>query len=80
MNPLKSIKSRYSLANINSNLYQTITISGSSSGDTQGYIWVPYIPIQTSPIITGMSREWEIMILRAERIEKLEKLNKLNSD
>jgi hypothetical protein len=80
------INSKYSLSNINSNLYQTISIGSSNnnlplttltSGETwtQGYIWAPYIPMQLSPEI---DRYIKIQILKKERKEKLEKLEKLN--
>ena len=78
---------RYSVANINSGLYQTISISNSSSGNTnlqigsngslsQGYIWLPYIMSETITFEKGGKwyRDWQ----RNERKEKIDKLNKLN--
>lgn len=77
MNPVKSIKSRYS-ATI-SNSYSTLTISSvtnptlighKGSGSNPGYIFMPYIMQET--II--LDRELQIKILRANRKEKLKKL------
>lgn len=46
---MKSIKSRYSIAQVNNNNYQTISVgSKSDTAIGAGYIWVPYI-IQSSP-------------------------------
>jgi len=71
---LKKLKSRYSLSNINSNSYQSLTVSGNTTnGDIKGYVYVPYIMTQSTP-----SREWEIYFKRQERIEKLKKLNNGN--
>ena len=62
---LKKLKSRYSLSNINSNSYQSLTVSGNTTnGDIKGYVYVPYIMTQSTP-----SREWEIYFKRQERIE-----------
>lgn len=79
MNPITSVKSRYALATISNNLYSTLTLSGITTligqkgvGDTQGYIFVPYIMQQTTPIT--LDREWSRRILRANRKEKLKKL------
>lgn len=83
--PISGISSRYSLSMINSGLYQTISFSGSSSGNinlqignksslSQGYIFVPYIMVQSSP---EMDRYMKIQMLKKERKDKLNKLNKL---
>lgn len=46
---MKSIKSRYSIAQVNNNYYETINVgSKTDSALESGYIWVPYI-IQSTP-------------------------------
>lgn len=82
---MKSISSRYSLSNISPSCYGNLNISGAtnypmatlSSGGSysQGYIFVPYIPIQSTSFI--IDREMKKIFLRQERIEKLNKLNSL---
>lgn len=51
MFPKKSIKSRYSIAQVNNNNYATITVgSRSDTALEAGYVWVSYI-MTTSPNI-----------------------------
>lgn len=46
---MKSIKSRYSIDQVNNNYYETINVgSKTDSALESGYIWVPYI-IQYTP-------------------------------
>ena len=81
-NPIKSIKSRYSLTTVNNNYYQNQLLSGytnnilignkSTSGITSGYVWVPYIMLPAPTII--IESEWQIKQLRKERKEKLKKI------
>lgn len=82
MNPSKSIKSRYSVNNISNNYYgvlnistlsgSTILLSGSTGGNTPGYIYAPYIMMDSTPIFSN--RKWKIKMLREDRKEKLKKL------
>lgn len=49
---MKSLKSRYSLTQINNNNYQTIKVGNKSESALEaGYIWVPYIISQSPNII-----------------------------
>lgn len=47
---MKSLKSRYSLAQVNNNNYATINVVNKSESSLEaGYVWVPYI-ISQSPV------------------------------
>lgn len=81
-NPTQTISSRYTVSNTVSNKYQQISISSgttnyplatlTSDGTyTEGYIWVPYIPMSG---ISYIDRETVRKILRNERKDKLNKL------
>lgn len=76
-NPIQSIKSRYSKT-ISSHSYSTITLSGSTilignkGGNGSGYIYAPYIIMESNSII--IDRETIRKELRAKRKEKLKKL------
>ena len=83
---MKTLSSRYSLTKISNKYYGNVSVSGvttnypmatlTSAGTySQGYIFVPYIMSQSSSVL--ISREYEIMLLREERIKKLNKLNSL---
>ena len=73
------IKSRWT-TQVNNNYYTTLTLSGSTlighKGIEQGYIFLPYILTQSTPIIveSPWSRDMYRRILRNERREKLNKL------
>jgi len=55
MLPKKSLRSRYSISQVNNNNYQTITVgSKSASSSGVGYVWVPYI-MSTSPGVVSSS-------------------------
>jgi hypothetical protein len=79
LNPIKSITSRYANKIISPNSYSTINISGISGttligqkgGTNPGYIYAPYIMMESNSIT---DREYSRKILRAERKEKLKKL------
>jgi hypothetical protein len=70
--PKKLVSSRYSLANINSNKYQQLLLTGSTSGNTQGYVYLPYI------MVHNVSIEDQRKILKQLRVEKINKLNNQN--
>ena len=74
------MKSRYSTKTISSRYYQTLPLSGNTIGTNgglnQGYIFVPYIMVDKTPLI--LDREFLRKILREERIEKLEKLKTIS--
>jgi hypothetical protein len=69
MFPKKSIKSRYAIAQVNNNNYQTISIVGNKGNSAleAGYVWVPYI-ISSSPF--GVVEE-SIKQTRKYRIQKI---------
>lgn len=84
---MNTIKSRYSLTTISSDKYETINISGSTSGSTsgvstlignktkslsQGYVFAPYIILQSGS--SQISNEWYREWQRHERKEKLKKI------
>jgi hypothetical protein len=83
LNPVKSIASRHSTKLVSNNYYGTLSFSGGTSsgitlignkgsGTNPGYIYVPYIMMESTPII--IDREYSRKILRAKRKEKLKKL------
>lgn len=78
MNPKKSMVSRYSVQPVNSQYFGPITISHDpASGITiatkklgdQGYIYAPYVSIQTPPIV-WMSDPIETQEQKAKRIRE----------
>lgn len=84
-NPTQTISSRYAISNIVSNRYyqQILTgtttpiLIGSKGSDPlqQGYVYAPYIMMQTEPTMNDQTwREWQRQNLRNERKEKLNKL------
>jgi hypothetical protein len=84
LNPLISIKSRYSQV-VSSNSYQYLSFSGVSSALTmatlttggtysQGYIWAPYIMMVTGVTTIWNDPEYNRRIIRKSRKEKLEKI------
>lgn len=85
MNPQISVKSRYSLANINPSFYSTLPLNSGTSigtkggGIGQGYVFVPYILVNSSSVIVDgknseMLRRIRITAIRKERKEKINKL------
>jgi len=74
-NPTQSIKSRYATKTISPNFYSTISgstlIGTKGSGTTSGYIYAPYIVMDSTSL---EFRELSIRILREKRKEKLKKL------
>jgi hypothetical protein len=70
-NPIKSILSRYSICNINSNNYATIPIyTGNTTSTQQGVIFAPYIMVDQ----LYMDDDFMAKIKRYERRKKLERL------
>lgn len=66
MFPKKSIKSRYAIAQVNNNNYQTITVANKGTSTLEaGYVWVPYI-MTSSPAIIESPQE-----IRKSRIQKI---------
>ena len=63
--PVQAIKPRYNISNI--------PTTGNKGGIEQGYIFVPYIMVQSTPIIV-MSAQMRRELLREERREKIKKL------
>jgi hypothetical protein len=91
MNPFKSIKSRYKVAQINSNNYGYLNVSGTTNqvltgstplgtkGTEQGYIFAPYIMVSgTTTISEGFyeSPEEKAERIREERRKKIERIFK----
>lgn len=82
---MKTLKSRYSLANISSNVYGSLNeisnypMSVQTSGGTfsQGYIFVPYILQQTSSIIVDNDSFWYKQMKKEQRLKKLNRLNEI---
>ena len=73
MKPIKSIASRYSLTNISTNSYQSISINNNQTiNNNQGYVYAPYILTQKLPIIIDSYCQKQLLI--SERKEKLKKL------
>lgn len=67
----KKIKSRYSTANINPGLYGTSSIDGTKSGFLEpGIIFLPYIMVSTTPIVSWGSFE-DMQDIRKKKIEKI---------
>lgn len=77
---MKSIKSRYSLLQIQNNkLYQEIitgdTIDIRGDKGNPGFIYAPYILMESPPIlIDGYGKYWERIIQVRKRREKIEKI------
>ena len=76
------IKSRYSLCVGNSSLYQKFSGNTSTVIDgNPGYIWVPYILQESSPIvIEGDWKYWERIREIRKRREKIEEIIKKIND
>jgi hypothetical protein len=79
---MKTLKSRYSLCSPSQNYCVVSSASGvtqskSNSGLEQGYVFVPYILVESTPIILDdyWNRQLRIELLKKQRIEKLKKLN-----
>ena len=73
---MKSLKSRYSLCEIDNNNFATILASGTTRNILgQGYIHAPYIPVMTNTIIVeGDWGYWERIRQIKDRRKKIEKL------
>ena len=73
---MSSIKSRYSLCQVDNNKFCQIQVSGRVNNGEPGYIWVPYVMSQSSTVIVdGMDwvrykRNLEIQ-KRREKIEHI---------
>ena len=68
MFPKKSIKSRYAIAQVNNNNYQTISVGNKENSALEaGYVWGPYI-ISSYPF--GVVEE-SIKEIRKYRIQKI---------
>jgi len=76
---LKGIKSRYSLATIDSSKYCTVTINSGSTdikvltdeelkAGEQGYVFAPYIPIFSTPIMEVP--DWLLRQFKREALKK----------
>lgn len=79
LTPKISLKSRYSSTNVNNNYFAALNISGNTnviignkSSGNPGYIYAPYIMMESNDIIK-MQREK----LKEERIKKLNKLKNI---
>jgi len=75
---MKSVKSRYSLCQIDNSKFGQLPITGKSNDGEPGYIWVPYIMSPSSTVIVdGMDwvrykRNLEIK-KRREKIEHIKR-------
>lgn len=78
MIPKKSIKSRYLLKTINSSAYGRININSTEIGtkinNNQGYIYAPYIMVDSTPLMS------EIELAKMKQELRLKKLKRLMED
>lgn len=55
---MKSIKSRYSLCQVDTNKYDQIQVIGNKNNSEPGYVWAPYIIVNTTPTIISDGFDW----------------------
>jgi len=81
MKPRKSIISRYSKTTVNTQYYGSIDIANTGETninitDDKGFVWVPYIPAVSTPIVMDYWIQPTPEEVRAEREKKLERIFK----